>query len=542
MMSPWSRIVVGFDGDTPPAWLVDGADDERPAGFIIGRRNGTDAAAVRRLTDRLQELAVPGMPFLIAADEEGGQLSAFAGITTPFPGAMALGAVGDPGLAYAVAAASGAELAALGVNVVLAPVVDVVTRPDNPSLGIRGFGGDPDAVAALGAAMVAGYRSAGIAATAKHFPGKGEAAVDPHHHLPVLDLDDARLDAVEFPPFVAAAAAGVDLMMIGHYAVPALTGDRTTPISTNPALRRVLRTRIGFPGVVISDALDMGAFTATGGSEGLLAAGIDALLCMQDLDRARAACVAIARSDPDDHAAACERLRRLRTSLPAAPDASRTAAPGAATRRHPGRIGTSEHRRLASEVAGRALTLVRCGDGILPLRGTDRILAVMPQPTDLTPADTSSHRPPLLATALRTRLDAVTEMVIPIDPGTGVLDAVRGAAAQHDVVVIGTIAADSHPGQVALVRSLAIDHPRVVTVALRTPFDLTAYPEAGTHVCTYSLLGPSMDALAAALAGATPASHHAADNSFTGDALAGAFPGRLPVAIPDLYPKGHGLG
>ena len=151
------------------------------AGFILGIHwNVEDADQVRRLTTSLQALAQPGLPFLICADEEGGQLSAFTGITTPFPGAMALGAAGDADLARRVAAVSGEELAALGVNVVLAPVVDVVTRPDNPSLGIRGFGDDPSLVARMGTAMVDGYRDAGIAATAKHFPGKGEAVVDPH--------------------------------------------------------------------------------------------------------------------------------------------------------------------------------------------------------------------------------------------------------------------------------------------------------------------------------------------------------------------------
>ncbi len=136
---------------------------------------------------------------------------------------------------------------------VLAPVVDVVTRPDNPSLGIRGFGDDPDS-SPLVAAMVSGYQEAGVAATAKHFPGKGEAVVDPHDTLPVLDLDDDRLDAVEFAPFRAAAAAGVDLLMIGHYSVPVFTGDRVTPISASPVRRYVVRRRVGFGGVVISDA------------------------------------------------------------------------------------------------------------------------------------------------------------------------------------------------------------------------------------------------------------------------------------------------
>ena len=509
--APQSRIIIGFEGPDPPDWLVRTPPELRPGGFILGVHwNVEGAEQVRRLTARLQALADPEEPFLVTADEEGGQLAAFTGITTPFPGAMALGATRDAALAREVAAASGEELAALGVNVVLAPVVDVVTRPDNPSLGIRGFAEDPTLVADLGAAMIDGYRSAGIAATAKHFPGKGEAVVDPHHTLPVLDLDDDRLAGVEFAPFRAAARAGVDLLMVGHYSVPVLTGDRVTPISTSPALRSVVRDRIGFTGVVVSDALDMGAFTAGGTNADLVTAGVDLLLCMLDRERAEGAAAAIGASAHTDHAAAVARISRLRGRL--------------RTRERPSldRLGAGEHRRLAHEVAARSITLVRDDRRGLPLDPRRRILAVMPQPTDLTPADTSSLQAPLLADALLRHAPDITEIVVPIEPTAADIDGVVAAADEADTVVVGTIAADAHPGQSTMVQRLVGAHRKVVTVALRTPFDLVAYPQAGTHLCTYSLLEPSMAALGDVLYGDAPA------------------PGRLPVSIPGLYPAGHG--
>ena len=163
--------------------------------------------------------------------------------------------------------------------------------------------------------MVRGLQSEGVAATAKHFPGKGDAVVDPHYELPVLDHDDDRLEEVELVPFRAAVDAGAHLLMVGHYSVPVLTGDRVTPISASPALRDVVRLRVGFGGVVISDALDMGAFTASGTNASLVAAGVDALLCMTDRGRATAACLDIAGSDPTDHAAATRRLAALRRRM-----------------------------------------------------------------------------------------------------------------------------------------------------------------------------------------------------------------------------------
>ncbi len=510
--APESRIVLGFEGPEPPDWLVATDPEQRPGGLILGVHwNVEDADQVRRLTTSLQALAEPGLPFLICADEEGGQLAAFTGITTPFPGAMALGATGDTDLARRVAGASGEELAALGVNVVLAPVVDVVTRPDNPSLGIRGFGDDPATGGPDGGGD--GRRLPGGRAwppPPSTSPARARPWSTPTTTLPVLDLDDDRLDAVEFAPFRAAADAGVDLLMIGHYSVPVLTGDRVTPISASPALRDVVRRRVGFGGVVISDALDMGAFTASGTNAALVAAGVDALLCMTDRERAAAATLAIAGSDPNDHTAATGRLTALRRRL--------------AARREPGldRLRSPEHLAIAAEVAVRSLTLVRDG-GTLPLSRGERILAVMPRPTDLTPADTSSFQVAGLAGALRGQAGSVSEVVVPIEPESTDIDAVLAAAGEHDAVVLGTIAADVHPGQAALARRLVAAVPRVITVALRTPFDLAAYPEATTHVCTYSLLEPSMTALAGALFGS------------------GSFPGRLPAPIPGLYPTGHGL-
>ncbi len=160
----------------------------------------------------------------------------------------------------------------------------------------------------------------------------------------------------------------------------------------------------------------------------------------------------------------------------------------------------------------------------LQLRSEDRVLAVMPQPTDLTPADTSSLVKPGLANAIRRRHLATTEMTVSYHPTDAEIAEVVAAAAVHDVVVVGTI--DAGSAQKTLVKALVgsrTDSRPVVTVALRTPYDLSGYPEAGTHVATYGIHPPTMAALADALFGFAP------------------MPGRLPVAIPGLYPIGHGL-
>ncbi len=139
-----------------------------------------------------------------------------------------------------------------------APVCDVANNPANPALGIRSFGDDPDAVGALAAATVRGLQAGGVAATAKHFPGGGDTAADPHHELPLVARTNAELDGRELVPFRAALAAGARLVMTGHFALPGLDHDLPTSLS-GAVLRDLLRGQLRFDGVTVSDALDMHA-------------------------------------------------------------------------------------------------------------------------------------------------------------------------------------------------------------------------------------------------------------------------------------------
>ncbi len=493
-------LMLAWDGETVPAWVRARNVEAPPAGYTLFRHhNVRSPEQLRALTDELQADAPDGLPFLIAADQEGGQFQALGDGPTQFPGAMALGATGDAALAEAVGRATGTELAAMGVNVCYAPVADVAVTERNPALGIRSFGSEPAAVAAMVAATVTGIRSAGVAATVKHFPGAGGVETDTHHALGLLGHDRARLDAVDLVPFGAAVDAGVDLVMSGHFAVPGVTGSEDLPATLAlEVMDGLLRRDLGFAGVTITDALDMKALEQ-GPNQVLdvlaaLRAGVDLLLLAIDpegRDRVTAGLRHASRRGLVDlgglerSLARVERLRRRVGEL--------------STRRPElSVVGCAEHVALARSVAGRSVTLVRDDAGLLPLRvgPGSRILAVMPRPTDLTPADTSSTVAPGLAAALRTRHDAVDELIVDPEPSPAEIAAVRERAAGADVTVIGTIAAHAGSPQAALVEAVLDTGRPVVTVALRTPWDLLAYPAAATHLCTYSILPHSLEALA----------------------------------------------
>jgi len=514
------KLLLGFEGTEPPAHILDWLASRPLGGFTLFRyRNVESPYQVRRLTTTLQQAAKTAgqPPVLICADQEGGQLNALGSALTSFPGNMALGAVADPDLAYRVGQAVGRECAALGVNVNYAPSCDVNSNPQNPVIGIRSFGEDPQLVGKLAAAFVRGLQSAGVVSAAKHFPGHGDTFTDSHHGIPVVEHDEERLWEVELRPFQAAIEAGVKIVMTSHVGLPALHNGRVIPATLSPTvLQGLLRERLGFQGVIVSDAMDMGAIMQGDGlpADVLRAAqaGVDMLLMTNDSRAQDTAYDAlfnglesgqISPSAVDD---SVQRILALKEWL--------------ATQKQPPLriIGCDEHRQLAQEVANRSVTLVRDAAGLLPLRLPidGRIAVIIPTFENLTPADTSSSEKMTMGQALRRYHACVDEYIIPHQPDESIICTFRDRAEQYDLVVVGTIEASRQSGQAALVNALVDTAVPLVTVALRTPYDLAAYPRAQTHICTYSIQAPAMHALAAALWGEIP------------------FQGKLPVQIPEV--------
>ncbi|MFZ2015394.1 MAG: glycoside hydrolase family 3 N-terminal domain-containing protein [Nocardioides sp.] len=240
------------------------------------------AAGSERLTALTRSVHDAGPHAVVSVDEEGGGVSRLhAHDGSPVLGAAALGAVDDLALTRATGRAVGAELAAHGIDLDLAPVADVNSCPDNPVIGTRSFGPDAAGVAAHVAAWVGGLQEAGVSACVKHFPGHGDTSEDSHLALPVQDADLSLLHARELRPFAAAVGAGADAVMTSHLLVRALDPQR--PATLSPAVLGLLRTELGFDGVLVTDALDMaGASAGRGIPEAAvlsLAAGAD-LLCL----------------------------------------------------------------------------------------------------------------------------------------------------------------------------------------------------------------------------------------------------------------------
>lgn len=320
------RLVVGFHGVDAPDSLRALCAEVQPAGFILFARNVEEPAQVRELNRQLSSLVPAEIPALLTVDQEGGRVQRIK--ATEWPRARWVGNVDDPVQTRDLARSMGEELRALGFHVDWAPVADVDSNPRNPVIGDRAFSDRPDAVARHVVAFLAGLEQAGVAGCVKHFPGHGETTVDSHLDLPVVEKEPPALDACELVPFRAAVGAGAPLVMTAHVRFPAWDEDLPATMSRR-VVDGVLRQRLGFPGVVVSDDLEMKAVRGRFPLELQLdlasRATVDLFLCCSEVELQWEAFEILVRLQEQDKAHhdiavdAFDRLSALRRRLLLAP-------------------------------------------------------------------------------------------------------------------------------------------------------------------------------------------------------------------------------
>ena len=468
-------LIPPFPGERAPRWVL-AALERGLAGVTIFGPNITGPDQLARLTAQLRSAG--GLP-LVAIDEEGGDVTRIAHLTgSPYPGNAALGAVDDTALTAAVHQALGQDLAALGINVNLAPSVDVNTAADNPVIGIRSFGSGPDLVARHAAAAVRGLQAAGVAACAKHFPGHGSTSADSHHGIVTVQASLDLLRRRDLPPFAAAIAAGVRGVMPGHLRVPELTGDDPATLSA-AALNGLLRGELGFTGVVISDALEMRAVSDLYGIPEAavlaVAAGTDLLCFGRDaaedsylgVRRALSEAVASGRLPAERLAEAQQNVARLRDWLAGA-------APQAGPAPHGVQYGAGDHIGL---VAARRAARVSTTAGSAPGRLADPVVVELAAPENIAVGDVPWGLRPWVPAASIQRVPAG----LPVSEAAAVAQAALARAAGRSLIV-AVRDAHRYPAARAVVSELTAARPDTVVLEMGLPLWV---PAAGVHLVTY---------------------------------------------------------
>jgi beta-N-acetylhexosaminidase len=515
-------FMVGFQGIIPSPEIREMIERYHVGGVILFSRNVEDTQQVLELTYDLQEIARAAghrYPLLIAIDQENGAVQRLGKGATQFPGNMALGAIGEEQIVYNIALATGRELRALGLNVNLAPVVDINNNPANPVIGVRSFGENPYKVARLAGAAVRGYQEAGISATLKHFPGHGDTAVDSHLSLPVLPFSLERLERVELVPFQSGIQGGVDCVMSAHIAFPVLNGGENIPATLSPTvIRGLLREKLGFGGVVISDCLEMQAIANTvgvaRGSVLALQAGIDIVLISHRYERQRSGLEAVGEAVEADELMreavqqAAERVLKLKSQR-----LSWESVPAGEV---PMWVGGVEHRHLSERAYRLSTTLVRNEDKLIPLRlqPHERILVIASAKDMRSQAEDRRYTSDFLVRKIRHYHERVESIVFAADLKDEDVARVLATSGEFDLVVMVTVNANLDKQQAALMQALLQAGRRVIGIAVNSPYDLLAFPQLRTYLVTYE---PTEAAQAAAV-----------------EVLFGQVEpmGRLPVSLP----------
>ena len=291
-------FMVGFLGTSVTPDLSAFLKEYKPGGVILFSRNLESVEQIVQLTNDLQHCS-PKSPLLIAIDQEGGRVSRLPKGFTIFPPCQLIGRCHSGELAYAAAATIAKELKSVGINMNMAPVLDVNSNPGNPVIGDRAFGSDPETVIEMGLVTAAGLQDSKVVACGKHFPGHGDTNADSHKELPVVDAPRERLETVEFAPFRRATAAGIASLMTAHVLYRAL--DDRLPATLSPdIITHLLREQMGYDGVVLTDDLEMHAIVDHYGpgdaAVRAFLAGCDVLLICKERDREIAAFEAIEKA------------------------------------------------------------------------------------------------------------------------------------------------------------------------------------------------------------------------------------------------------
>ncbi len=536
-----------FVNDESPDYreLVHQVKDNRVGGilwFLAG-----EVSETARLTRKLQEIS--RVPLLIAADLEAGVGMRFQE-TTYWPWPMAVAATGDPSLAERQGRIVAEEALAIGLNQIYAPVADINVDPANPVINVRSYGEDPETVARFVVAFIRGVQSGGVLATVKHFPGHGDTHTDSHRSLPILFADRARLDRLELVPFRAAIAAGVGAVMTGHLSLPAIdptpapqrpfspgenpytldpsevAGDATLPASMSPAaVDGLLRKDLGFAGLVVTDAVDMGGivdhFDPGEAAVRAILAGADQVPKSPDTD---AAIAAVRR--------AVETGRipewRLDVSIARILDVKRRFPAPRPDPEAPFRVVDSPgHRALAEEIARRALTLVRETAGALPLSPSVRLVHLIVN-------DIPAANPPGrdFARELGVRLGREPETFV-LDPRSrpDEVEPLVEAASSADIVLVSLFVRVRtgtgklvlpEPARRAIERVASAGKP-LVGVSFGNPYLAADLPSLSTYLAAYGDQTVMQVAAARALFGEADVT------------------GRLPVTIPEVAGRGSGI-
>lgn len=497
--------------------------DMRLGGIILLEKNISDPNTTSRFISNLQEIASANNlpPLFIAMDQEGGQVSRLRRSQgyTEFPSPMALAAgYNDCEGVKQASTVMALEMMSIGVNMDLAPVLDVNNNPENPVIGVRSFSSDPQKVSICGIAVLDSLTQNNIIGVGKHFPGHGDTTLDSHISLPVITHTLSHLEKVELIPFQEAITRRIPALMVAHIVFPAIDNTPFLPASLSNKILNYLRDEMKFDGVIFTDALTMEAITKSGNSASIAAAksikaGADVLVFGEGssiqyesystiISWVKSGQIPMSRIDE-----AVTRILALKFQyqLIKPSPLSRT------TKEKSNLVGSAYNQKIAEEIAQRSITVLRNEENLLPL------------PLSTTPKIILAENEYSRSSGITINISATQTILIGLEPNATDIERVLSASEGNSIVIVTTSNVNKNPAsRSSLVKALVKANRKIVVIATGGPYDLLYFPEIKTYLTTYGVSPFGIQALNNVLLGREKST------------------GKLPVELPGLYKIGDG--
>lgn len=484
--------MVGFEGLTPPDYILDWLAEGRIGGVYLFSRNVDNPHQVAQLTRLCHEAA--RFPILIGIDQEGGVVARLRAGYTESPGAMALGAAGSENLAERMSEVLAVELRALGINWNYAPVLDITHDIHNPSVGTRSLGSDPRLVSRLGVAQIRGFQRIGVAACAKHFPGLGMTPVDTHEAVAVIS---AKLDFLwehELIPFCEAIRHGVATVMTTHVIFEAL--DSKYPATLSPVVvQKLLRDEIGFSGVVATDCMEMKAITDLydPGESAVLAAeaGIDLIqfshtkACQEMAYNSLREAVDSGRISLSRIDESVQRIAKLKKRFMVVNNI-----PLLDVIQHP------DHLAVANEAARSGMVVLRSNSNAFPLRLNSEQKIVLVEFASYLDCDVMEQGgQTAFALLLRRTAPQIESIALrPLNAAPADVEDACLRAKHSDLLILATRSAHLIPDQLEMANRIMHHAKEVVLLCLQSPYDSYVLQKPNTVICACGDSTPSLKA------------------------------------------------
>ncbi|AAK78164.1 beta-N-acetylhexosaminidase [Clostridium acetobutylicum] len=490
-------IMAGFTSKHYDSSLEKLITDDKIGNFILFSRNIEEKNQLTRLTEDIQKgleinIKIPG---IISVDQEGGMVTRINSGTTIFPGNMAFAAANHPHSTFRQGKIEGEELRGLGVNMNLAPVMDVNCNPSNPVIGVRSYSDSPEKVAELGLELIKGLKESKVVPVAKHFPGHGDTDVDSHLSLPVVKHSIKRLRKVELLPFKTAIENGIDAIMSAHVLFPEIEPKRLPATLSYRVLTDLLRNKMGFKGIIITDCMEMKAIAEFYGSDKAAVMAIKAgadLICISHSAAVQKACIRRIKEAVINKEISEERINE---SVKRILEIKEKYSISFNTVKRNYDINNS---LFAEEISDKSITLLKNDKSLIPLKG--RIVSISTKAVALTGAEDNMSLNNSFCHKLKENFGG-SEFQIPINPHKEIIDKILEKCLDADSIVIGIYNAYNHEGQRKLVNEISKVNPNIVLVSLRNPYDFLYFKEVSAYINAYEYTNLSVKSVIKVLSG-----------------------------------------